>query len=257
MSEQTATLDRAIFLLTGADAGERFHPYLGDLVDAGLRTGTLLHILDAGARKGDAFLEEVSTWARRFEAAGLRKVAVALKRGDAVTWVRELSAITPGAWVVAAPSRGTPQGTYRPSSTWRHLTAPVLLVPERRPPPAPPLFQRAVLGVRDPESDREDVRALVEQLPFVESWRAIHVHTDAGSPARYDDYPVPITTLQGDRYDIADNLVTASGEGASLLALLAQPAGADPTLPAGYVIEAIVRRVEVPVLLWPGKAEGP
>lgn len=257
MPEKAATLERALFLLTGGDAGERFHRFLGDLVDAGLRAATLLHILDAGPQKGDSFLEEVSTWARRFEAAGVRKVSVALKRGDAVAWVREISAITPGVWVVAAPSRGTPEGTYRPASAWRHLTAPVLLVPERRSPPGPPLFERVVVGVRDPESDREDVRLLGERLPFVEGWRAIHVHTEAGSPARYDDYPVPLTVLEGDRYDIADNLVAAACEGAGLLVLFAQPAGADPTLPAGYVIEAIVRGIEVPVLLWPGQGEDP
>lgn len=253
MTAKTTGPERALFLLTDTRAGERFHHVLGDLVDAGLNSATLLHVLESKPHGGDPFLEEVSAWGRRFEATGVRRVSVALKRGDPAAWVRELSAITPGQWVVAATPRATPEGFLRPASPWRNLAAPVLLVPETRTPQAPPLFERVLVAVKEPEGARAEVGDLVASLPFVRAWRGLHMHVEGGEPARPAEYPIPLSMICGDRYDIADNLLAAARQGVSLLLLFAQPEDADPSLPAGYVIEAVVRGSEVPVLLWPRK----
>lgn len=248
MSTKPIAVERALFLLTGRDAGERFHRVLADLLDAGLRSATLLHVLEPG--DGDAFLEDVGAWANRFEAAGLEKVSVALKRGDSSAWVRELTAICPGQWVVAATPRATPEGFLRPASAWRNLSVPVLLLPPAGSQRPLPLFERALVAVKDPRAARRDVDALVRALPQVRHWRALCVKTDASAPA--PDYPIPLTLLEGDRYDIADNLLAAAAGSASLLVLLARPEGMEADLPVGYVSEAVVRGTEIPVLLWPG-----
>ena len=254
MTSEAVTLDRALFLLTGGEAGERFHRVLGDLVDAGLRRATLLYVLE-GAPADDPFLEEVGMWARRFEAAGLDDVAVALKRGDAGAWVRELSAMTPGQWVIAATPRVTPEGFLRPASSWRNLRVPVLLVPPGETGRRAPLFERAVVGLKDPERLHAEVADLRRGLPGVRDWRGLHVRTDTTPPAPDSGYPIPVATLQGDRYDIADNLLAAAHDGAGLLVLFARPEGIEPDLPVGYVVEAVARGTEVPLLLWPGKPE--
>jgi hypothetical protein len=226
---------------------------LPDLLDAGLRSATLLHVLEAGRGEPDAFLEDVGTWARRFEAAGLAKVSVALKRGDPSAWVRELSAMNPGQWVIAATPQATPEGFLRPASAWRNLAVPVLLLPPAGPQRPPPLFERVLVALKDPLTARPDVDALVRAFPQVRHWRGLHVKTDTSTLTT--DYPIAVTTLEGDRYDIADNLLAAAGESASLLVLFARPQGLDPHLPAGYVSEAVVRGAVIPVLLWPGKEE--
>lgn len=253
MASKTVTLDRALFLLTGGEAGERFHRVLGDLVDAGLRRATLLYVLES-APAGDSFLEEVGTWARRFEAAGLDEVSVALKRGDAGAWVRELAAMTPGQWVIAATPRVTPEGFLRPASPWRNLGVPVLLLPASRGPYLP-LFERAVVGLKDPGGSYADVADLRRRLPGVRHWNGVHVRTDESSSVPHTACPIPLASLEGDRYDIADNLLTTAGEGASVLVLFARPEGLEPDLPVGYVVEAVVRGTDIPLLLWPGTVQ--
>lgn len=253
MTGATHGPERALFLLTDAESAERLFRVVGDLVEAGLREGTLLYVLPAGVGGEDPFLEEMRTWARRFETSGVRSISVALKRGDPSAWVRELSVMRPRQWVVVATPGLVPEGYLRPASPWRNLPVPVLLVP---PPPSSGhrrLFSSVLVGVRDPEQDQEYVDGLVESLPCVRSWHGVHVRTRSGELRSGANYPIPLTVTTGDRYDIADNLLAATGHGASLLALFAQPWGADRTLPAGYVIEAVVRGTEIPVLLWPGK----
>lgn len=254
MIPKTATVERALFLLTGSEAGERFHRVLGDLADAGLRRATLLYVLEA-APAADPFLEEVGTWARRFEAAGLDEVSVALKRGDAAAWVRELSAMTPGQWVIAATPRVTPEGFLRPASPWRNLRVPVLLLPPGEAGRRAPLFERVVVGLKDPGRLHAEVADLRRRLPGVRHWRGLHVGTSATGRAPQRGYPIPVASLEGDRYDIADNLLAAARDGAGLLVLFARPEGLEPDLPVGYVVEAVARGTEVPLLLWPGQAE--
>lgn len=253
-SERRKGLDRVLFLLTDADAGERFQRVLGDLVNAGVGACTLLHMLEPDREGADPFLEEVSTWARRFEASGIRKVSVALKRGDPAAWVRALSAIAPGQWVIAAAPRAVPEGFLRPASPWRNLPVPVLLLPDRRQAPPPPLFGHVLVALKAPEKERKELQHLVEALPQAGSWRALHVRTDRCERLPRD-WVIPCRVISGDRYDIADNLLSATGEGVSLLVMFARPEGTDPALPAGYVIEAVVRGTEIPVLLWPGTPE--
>lgn len=255
MTSETVTLERALFLLTGSEAGERFHRVLGDLVEAGLRRATLLYVLEAGPAT-DPFLEEVGTWARRFEAAGLEEVSVGLKRGDAGAWVRELSAMAPGQWVIAAPPRVTPEGFLRAASPWRNLSVPVLLLPTTHAGQRAPLFDRVVVGLKDLESLYTDVADLRRRLPGVRHWRGLHVRTSTAAAAPRSDYPIPVASLEGDRYDIADNLLAAARDGAGLLILFAQPEGGHPDLPVGYVVEAVARGSEVPLLLWPGTTGG-
>ncbi len=83
-------------------------------------------------------------------------------------------------------------------------------------------------------------------------WQGLHVHTDPSGAPPNRDFPIPLTWLSGDRYDIADNLVAAANEGASLLVIFARGEATDAELAVGYVTEAVVRGTETPVLLWPG-----
>lgn len=255
MASTRINLERALFLLIDGDAGERFHRVLGDLVDAGLQAGTLLYVLEENREREDPFLEEMSTWVRRFEALGLRDVSVALKRGDPVAWVRELSAIHPGEWVVAATPRSAPQGFLRPASPWRNLPVPVFLIPSAVPAFPRPLFDEVLVALKAPEAAAGDVKRLVHDLPTVTRWRGLHVRTHPADPPTQRGYPIPLTVTAGECHDISNELLAAAREGASLLVVLAQAEGADPTLPAGHVIESLVRATEIPVLLWPAKAD--
>lgn len=257
MTEAMRCPERALFLLTDGESAERLFHVLGDLMEGGLREGTLLYVLPAGPGRDDPFLEEMATWARRFETAGIRPISVALKRGDPGAWVRELSVMRPYQWVVAATPGLVPEGYLRAASPWRNLPVPVLLVPPLPPSERRRLFASVLVGVKDPGQDRAHVEGLVESLVCVRKWQALHVGNRPRRSRPSVKYPIPLTIATGDRYDIADNLLTASRHGASLLVLFAQPRGADRTLPAGYVIEAVVRATEIPVLLWPGTVEEP
>lgn len=128
-SEETSLLiERAIFVLSGPEAGLRFLQVLPDLRDMGLTEAMILYLMSARGGPVEP-MPEVANWVRHFETA-IPKVELALKRGDPVKWLYELARVRAADLIIIS---GAPDGVdwdlEHVTSPLRTLGIPILYLP--------------------------------------------------------------------------------------------------------------------------------
>lgn len=249
---------RAIFVLTGEDAGEQFLRVLPDLRAIGLSEATLLHLVSA--KKGPAEpMPELANWVRHFESA-IPKVELALKRGDAVKWIYELARVRDvDIVVISGAVSASDWDLERVSSPLRTLGIPILYLPDGEITGA--LGERVLVAIKTPETFD---RAVTELLDWFRKDRleAVHVTSREESDLR-EHAGVPLRGVPADD-DVATVLLRCAEErGVTLVTLLADDEGVAEDAQLGVpVVRPFIEATERPVLIWPtqgktaGKAKG-
>lgn len=239
-------IERAIFVLTNREAGEQLLGILPDLLDLGLDHLTLLHLLPA--RRGPVEpMPELATWVRHFEAA-VPEVDLALKRGDPIRWISELSRTRRIQLVVLPGDRDETwiENLERVTSPLRALGVPVLFLPRGIRPSG--LLERVCIAVKHPpELDRlaREIRAALGPVPLT----ALHVPAEEPEPGEPPAVDVGLHTVATDNGVASALLQETSRRKASLLILTA--GDPDPAAGGRPVVRPLVAGTDGPVLIWP------
>lgn len=244
---RSEVIARAIFVLTGSEAGEQFLKVLPDLRAIGLSEATILHLVSA--KKGPAEpMPELANWVRHFESA-IPKVELALKRGNAVKWIYELARVRQADIVVISDAKPrTDWDLERISSPLRSLGIPILYVPERG--VTESLGKRVLVAIKSPEAFDQALPGLVEWFGEARL-EGIHVASKADDRVR-ECAGVTLRTIRQNR-DVATSLADCAAEhDATLVTLLADDEGVAENAQRGVpVVRPFVQRANRPVLIWP------
>jgi len=244
-------ISRAIFVLTGHEAGEQFLRILPDLRVLGLAEATILHLVSA--KKGPAEpMPELATWVRHFESA-IPKVELALKRGDPIKWIYELARVRGVDVVVisgAQPSTGW--DLKRVSSPLRSLGIPILYLPHAQ--TATNLGDRVLVAIKTPEAFERVIPALVEWFGS-ERLEAVRVTSQDDGVAR-ECSGVTLRTVREVKNVAATLSRCAVDSEATLVALVADDMGAvEDALEGVPVVAPFVEMTDRAVLIWPTKGK--
>lgn len=247
----TRVIQRAIFVLSDPNDGQRYLQALPDIQDMGLEEAVILHLLPGKPGPAEP-MPELANWVRHFEAA-LPRVELALKRGDTVRWISELARIRDVQVVaISAAPKGNEWDIERVSSPLRSLGIPILYIPPDQ--TSISLSGDVLLAVKAP-STLEDIAPDVLDLFGGERLSAVYVGED-------DDYP-GITEVAGISFEtvrqevsVADTLLAeAERRRATLIAILTgEKRAARDTPKDPPVVKPLVEGADRPVLIWP--AEG-
>lgn len=243
-------ITRAIFVLTGTEAGEQFLRVLPDLRALGLTEATVLHLVSAQPGPAEP-MPELANWVRHFEAA-LPKVELALKRGDPVKWIYELARVRAVDIVVIS---GVPNGTHwdfeRVSSPLRALGIPILYLPEEYREAA--LCDQVMVAIKAPDTMERAVSGLQK---WFSSGQLRAVRVCCGS----EDGPTPECAgvdleVVDEEGDVATTLLhEAEVWGATLVTILAEVESED--LGGGVpVVRPLIQESVRPVLIWPAQGK--
>ncbi len=243
-----SVIQRAIFVLTGPEAGQRFLRVMPDLRGVGLSEATLLHMLSAQPGPAEP-MPELANWVRHFEAA-VPAVELALKRGDPVKWIFELARVrSVDLVVICSEPDGSDWDLERVSSPLRLLGIPVLLLPDAELPCS--LGERVLVAVRAPESLDAAMSGLGEWFQ-AERLHAVRVvkHLRAADRRGAGASRLAVVEEHG---DVATTLLqTAEQQNATLLAVLAgEEAKANAGLVGVPVVQPLIEATHLPILIWP------
>jgi hypothetical protein len=244
---RSEVIARAIFVLTGREAGEQFLKVLPDLREMGLSEATILHLVSA--KKGPAEpMPDLANWVRHFESA-IPKVELALKRGNAVKWIYELARVRHADIVVISDAREAADWDLeRISSPLRSLGIPILYLPECG--VTTSLSERVLVAIKSAEAFDRALPGLVEWFGEAKL-EGVHVASRANDRVR-KCAGVTLRTIRQTR-DVATSLSECAAErGASLVALLADDEGVAENAQRGVpVVRPYIEHTDRPVLIWP------
>lgn len=246
-------IERAIFVLTDREAGQRFLTILPDLLDIGLVDATVLHLVPS--RRGPAEpMPELANWVRHFELS-VRKVELALKRGDPVRWVYDLARVRDAQLVVLAnPPEDADWDFKRVSSPLRALGVPILYVPEHHKDGS--LLDEAVIAVKTTATLEREIPRLTTTLK-VRNLSAVHADARARRASARTTAGIRLH-----RVPVGDGVATAllefaADREATLIIVLGEAendsAGAESGRP---VVDPLIAHADRPVLVWPAAGEG-
>lgn len=241
-------IERAIFVLTGRQAAQRFLGILPDLLDLGLTELTLLHPLPS--RPGPVEpMTDLANWVRHFEAA-VPEVDLALKRGNPVRWISELARYRKSELVVLPPDmdRIWIENLERVRSPLRALGVPVLVLPREA--PRHSLLEHVCVCIRDLDALEAVVANLQEFLGAVPV-KAIHVPTTEEEAAA-EGLEIAVNVV-ADGDGIGRTLLEeAEREEASLLVLLTGGGEiVEGSIKGAPVVRPVITGANRPVLVFP------
>ena len=245
-------IERAIFVLTDRETGQRFLTILPDLLDIGLADATILHLLPS--RRGPVEpMPELANWVRHFELS-VEKVELALKRGDPVRWIFDLARVREAQLVVlAAPPDDAAWDFERVSSPLRGLGVPILYLPDGRVDGS--FLETVVIAVKTPATlDREVPRLRSTLRP--RDLRAIHVTPAAHRPGSEAISGIRLETVPADEGVATTILEYAAGHDATLVVVLAdEDEGRTSQTPGSPVVGPLIADADRPILVWPTAPE--
>ncbi len=241
-------IQRAIFVLTGPEAGQQLLRVIPDLRGIGLSEATLLHMLSAQPGPAEP-MPELATWVRHFEAA-VPSVELALKRGDPVKWIFELARVRRvDLVVICSMSDGEDWDLERVSSPLRSLGIPVLLLPDAELHSS--LGERVLVGVKAPESLEAAISGLGRWFR-AERLHAVRVVKNA---RRVDQRLAGTLRLDvvEEEGDVATTLLQRAEQcHATLLTVLAdEEAKPNAGLAGVPVVQPLIEATHLPILIWP------
>lgn len=238
---------RAIFVLTGPEAGGQFLRILPDLRAIGLKEATILHIV--AEKRGPAEpMPELATWIRHFEST-IPKVELALKRGDAVKWIYELARVRDVDLVVISGAEPSAEWDLeRVTSPLRSLGIPILYIPDCQLEAS--LAERVLVAIKTTAAFERVMPRLVHWFgeAHVEAVRVDGGDTEVAAECA----GVALRTVP-ETEDVATTLALRAEEwSASLVTLVADDEGAAERAREGVpVVAPFLDMTDRPVLIWP------
>ncbi len=243
-----SVIQRAIFVLTGPEAGQQFLRVIPDLRGIGLSEATLLHMLSAQPGPAEP-MPELANWVRHFEAA-VPAVELALKRGDPVKWIFELARVrSVDLVVICSEPDGSDWDLERVSSPLRSLGIPVLLLPDAQLHCS--LGERVLVAVKAPGSLEAAMSGLGKWFP-AERLHAVRVVKHLRAAERRVRGRARLDVVE-EEVDVATTLLQmAEQRDATLLAVLAgEEAKANAGLAGVPVVQPLIEATHLPILIWP------